>query len=158
MLGHEIAHVANGDMVTMTLVQGVVNAFVMFLARVLAFFVAQLFRPRRRRGAASPTSSTSWRRSSSTSSSRFLGSVVVAWFSRFREFRADAGGARLAGRGADDRRARGAPADLRHRRPGLQPGRRPDAQDLRPPDGASCASSRRTRPLETRIARLKMSA
>ena len=44
VLGHEIAHVANGDMVTMTLVQGVVNAFAMFLARVLAFFVAQLFR------------------------------------------------------------------------------------------------------------------
>jgi heat shock protein HtpX len=94
VLAHEVAHIQNGDMVTMTLIQGVVNAFVMFLARIIAFAVRQ------------------------GSDSRnayflsfvvmivlqivfgFLGMIVVAWFSRAREFRADAGGAALAGRGS----------------------------------------------------------
>lgn len=101
VLGHEVAHVANGDMVTMTLVQGVVNAFVMFLARVIAFAVAQAAAGRR----------DDDREGSSFSPMVFhltqfvleivfmiLGSMLVAAFSRFREFRADAGGARLAGR------------------------------------------------------------
>ncbi len=70
VLGHEIAHVANGDMVTMTLIQGVVNAFTMFLARVVAFFVAQLFRRDEEGGGGLPTSSISSRRSCSTSPSR----------------------------------------------------------------------------------------
>ena len=90
---HEIAHVANGDMVTMTLIQGVVNAFVMFFARVIAFAVSRSVREE------------------SEALVRFLvtitldillgilGSMVVAWFSRQREFRADAGGAQYAGRG-----------------------------------------------------------
>jgi heat shock protein HtpX len=97
VLGHEISHVANGDMVTMTLVQGVVNAFVMFLARALAFVLSGLGNRNER----------------SSSSSYFmfnvlvfvfqivfmiLGSLVVAAFSRYREFRADKGGAKLAGR------------------------------------------------------------
>ena len=94
VLGHEIAHVANGDMVTMTLVQGVINAFVMFLARVIAFFIAN-------RGRDSEESS---------SGPSYLiimlleivlsvfGMIVVAAFSRYREYRADEGGARLAGR------------------------------------------------------------
>lgn len=97
VLGHEIAHVANGDMVTMTLVQGVVNAFTMFLARVLAFFVAQLFRRDEEEGG---VSSLVYFVATLVFDIAFsiLGSVVVAWFSRLREFRADAGGARLAGR------------------------------------------------------------
>jgi heat shock protein HtpX len=98
VLGHEVAHIANGDMVTMTLLQGVVNAFVMFLSRVLAFVV-----------------STALSRSDDEESSfpyllngiltfvfdiffTLLGSMVVAAFSRYREYRADAGGAKLAGR------------------------------------------------------------
>ncbi len=96
VLGHELTHVANGDMVTMTLLQGVVNAFVMFLARALAFAAAQ-----------------GMRRDDNENISfgvyfavqmaleivfMILGSIVVASFSRWREFRADAGGARLAGR------------------------------------------------------------
>jgi heat shock protein HtpX len=97
VLGHEISHIANGDMVTMTLLQGVVNAFVMFLARVLAFAVAQAFRGNDREGGMSQ-------------GLYFicvmvfqivfmvLGSLVVMAFSRWREFRADAGGAHLAGR------------------------------------------------------------
>ena len=97
VLGHEIAHVANGDMVTMTLVQGVVNAFTMFLARVLAFFVAQLFRRDEEGGG---ISHVVYFVSTLVFDIAFsiLGSVVVAWFSRLREFRADAGGAQLAGR------------------------------------------------------------
>lgn len=98
VLGHEISHIANGDMVTMTLLQGVVNAFVMFFARVLAFAVTRL-----------------GKKSDDSRSSPFLygvlvflfevifmifGTMIVAAFSRFREFRADEGGARLAGKQA----------------------------------------------------------
>jgi heat shock protein HtpX len=97
VLGHEIAHVANGDMVTMTLVQGVVNAFTMFLARVVAFFVAQLFRRDEEDGGVSRLVYFVATLVFDIAFS-ILGSVVVAWFSRLREFRADAGGARLAGR------------------------------------------------------------
>ncbi|HYN42080.1 MAG TPA: protease HtpX [Thermoanaerobaculia bacterium] len=97
VLGHEIAHVANGDMVTMTLVQGVVNAFTMFLARVLAFFVAQLFRRDEEGGGVSHIVYFVATLVFDIAFS-ILGSVVVAWFSRLREFRADAGGAQLAGR------------------------------------------------------------
>ncbi len=98
VLGHEVAHVANGDMVTMTLVQGVINAFVMFLARVLAFVVGQAMRGRDEedRGG-SPWVNTLLVFVFEIFFS-FLGMVIVAWFSRYREYRADAGGARLAGR------------------------------------------------------------
>ncbi len=93
VLGHELTHVMNGDMVTMTLLQGVINSFVLFLSRIIAFAVAQ--------------------RSDSKNKYMIeflvsfllqivltiLGSMVLMWFSRWREFRADAGGAKLAGRG-----------------------------------------------------------
>ena len=99
VLGHELSHVANGDMVTLTLIQGVVNAFVMFLARVISFAVVNAFRRDDRDSRASP-----FVYSMVTFVVEILlmilGSMVVAWFSRFREFRADAGGARLAGREA----------------------------------------------------------
>lgn len=95
VLGHEIAHVANGDMVTMTLVQGVINAFVMFLARAIAFAITSSKGEDRREG-----SNMSFYFVSMALEIVFmiLGSIVVAWFSRVREFRADKGGARLAGR------------------------------------------------------------
>lgn len=97
VLGHEISHIANGDMVTMTLLQGVVNAFAMFLARVIAFAVAQAMRGDR------DTRAFSYGMYFIVHIALeicflILGSMVVAWFSRYREFRADAGGARLAGR------------------------------------------------------------
>jgi heat shock protein HtpX len=95
VLGHEIAHVANGDMVTMTLVQGVVNTFVVFLSRVVGYVVDRAISR------------------DSNSSGQGIGymvtvmvcqvvfgiaaSMIVAWFSRHREFRADAGSARLLG-------------------------------------------------------------
>jgi heat shock protein HtpX len=92
VLAHEISHVANGDMVTMTLIQGIVNAFVMFLARVIGFFVSQQVKEENRRmvnmlGVLPLEIVLS-----------LLGMMVVAFFSRSREYRADAGSARLAGR------------------------------------------------------------
>lgn len=96
VLGHEIAHVANGDMVTMTLVQGVVNTFVVFLSRVVGYFVDRALSSR-----------------DSNNNAPGIGymvtvmvcqivfgvaaSMIVAWFSRHREFRADAGSAKLLG-------------------------------------------------------------
>src|SRR5690606_39197901 len=98
VIAHEVAHIANGDMVTMTLIQGVINAFVMFFARIAAYAVT-----------------TAMRRGDSDQGGGhmmhfmlvivfqivfgLLGSIVVAWFSRLREFRADHGGAVYAGRG-----------------------------------------------------------
>jgi heat shock protein HtpX len=98
VLGHEVAHIANGDMVTMTLVQGVINAFVMFFARVLGYFIAsQLSRgdDRESRGSFGMQYLITIVLEIAFS---FLGMMVVAWFSRHREYRADNGGARLAGR------------------------------------------------------------
>lgn len=94
VLGHEIAHVANGDMVTMTLIQGVVNTFVIFLARVVGYFVDRAVFRNEREG---------------TGPGYFItvivleivfgviASMIVAWFSRQREFRADAGASQLMG-------------------------------------------------------------
>ena len=97
VLGHEITHIANGDMVTMTLLQGVVNAFVMFLARALAFVVAQAMRGDDRDGGPSEAIYFVCVLVFQTVF-MLLGSMVVMAFSRWREFRADAGGAHLAGR------------------------------------------------------------
>ena len=94
VLGHEIAHVANGDMVTLALVQGVVNTFVIFIARVIGHTVDKVvFKNEDGPGIAY------W--VTSIAAEIFLGilaSMVVAWVSRQREFRADAGGAQFAGR------------------------------------------------------------
>ena len=99
VLGHEVTHIANGDMVTMTLLQGVVNAFVMFLARVLAYVVSGLGR-NRQEGNSGGGSYMSYILFVYLFEVVFmiLGSLVIASYSRFREFRADAGGAKLAGR------------------------------------------------------------
>lgn len=101
VLGHEVSHIANGDMVTMTLIQGIVNAFVMFLSRVFAFAVAQALRgdrEERERGGGMNYMVYHVVQFVFEILFMILGSMVVAWFSRYREFRADAGGARLAGR------------------------------------------------------------
>ncbi len=94
VLGHEIAHVANGDMVTLTLIQGVVNTFVIFLSRIIGHVVDRtVFNTREGYGPAYWITSLI---------AQFvlgiLAMMIVAWFSRWREFRADAGGAALAGR------------------------------------------------------------
>ncbi len=101
VLGHEVAHIANGDMVTMTLIQGVVNAFVMFLARALAFAIAQAAagnRDREEQGGGFSHGIYFIVSFVLEIVFMILGSIIVAWFSRAREYRADAGGARLAGR------------------------------------------------------------
>jgi heat shock protein HtpX len=96
VLAHEIAHVANGDMVTMALVQGVVNAFVMFFARVASFALAQAMRGDRDDDR--PVVPNFLMTMLFEMIFGFLGMFVVTWFSRLREFRADAGGAKVAGK------------------------------------------------------------
>jgi heat shock protein HtpX len=94
VLAHEVSHVANGDMVTLALIQGVVNTFVIFLSRVIGHVVDRaVFKTERGHGPAF------W--ITTIIAELLLGilaSIIVMWFSRQREFRADAGGASLAGR------------------------------------------------------------
>ena len=95
VLGHEVAHVANGDMVTLTLIQGVLNTFVIFLARIIGGLVDSATRGNNdNRGAGIGYFVTVM---AAQVVLGFLASMIVAWFSRRREFRADAGGAELAG-------------------------------------------------------------
>jgi heat shock protein HtpX len=94
VLGHEVSHVANGDMVTLTLLQGVVNTFVIFLSRVVGFVVDRVLL-RNERGTGPGFFLASFVAQILLG---ILASMIVMWFSRQREFRADAGGATLAGR------------------------------------------------------------
>ncbi|MCX7821136.1 MAG: protease HtpX [Brevinematales bacterium] len=99
VIGHEISHIANGDMVTMTLIQGVINAFVMFLARILAFIVNSfLSKDRDEEGGIANPFLTYFLIQVFEVVFSFLGLIVVAFFSRIREFKADEGGAKLAGK------------------------------------------------------------
>ena len=94
VLAHEVAHIANGDMVTLTLIQGVVNTFVVFLSRVVGYFVDRVILKNDREGPGIGYYVTS------IACEIIFGiaaSMVVAWFSRQREFRADAGSANLMG-------------------------------------------------------------
>ena len=96
VIGHEIAHVANGDMVTMTLIQGVMNTFVVFASRVIGSLVDGAMR----KGNDSSGPGIGYYVTTLVLDIvfGFLASMVVAWFSRHREFRADAGAAKLMGR------------------------------------------------------------
>ena len=97
VLGHEVAHIANGDMVTMALIQGVVNAFVMFFARICAHAVSTFLR---RDGDERSSGAMNWILVMVFEVVfGLLAMMIVAAFSRYREYRADAGGAKLAGRG-----------------------------------------------------------
>lgn len=94
VLAHELSHVANGDMVTLALIQGVVNTFVIFLSRVIGHFVDRVvFKTERGHGPAFWIATIV-----AQLVLGILASMIVMWFSRQREFRADEGGARLAGR------------------------------------------------------------
>ena len=94
VLGHEVSHVANGDMITMGLIQGVVNTFVIFLSRIIGFFVDRvILKNERGFGIGYFISSILAQIVLS-----FFASMIVMWFSRRREFRADEGGADLAGK------------------------------------------------------------
>lgn len=94
VLGHEVAHVANGDMITLTLIQGVVNTFVVFFSRIVGYVVDRVILKNERDGvgmgyfAAVIVSEIVF---------GILASMIVAWFSRWREYRADAGAAQLIG-------------------------------------------------------------
>ncbi len=95
VIGHEVAHVANGDMVTMTLIQGVMNTFVVFLSRVIGYFVDKVILKNDREGAGIGYYVTTIVLDIVLG---VLAAIVVAWFSRQREYRADAGAAALMGR------------------------------------------------------------
>ena len=104
VLGHEVSHVANGDMVTLTLIQGVVNTFVFVASRLIGNIVDRVvFRNENGHGPAFWITTIV-----AELVLAFLATMIVMWFSRQREFRADAGGARLAGTAEHDRRAAGA--------------------------------------------------
>ncbi len=94
VLGHEVTHVANGDMVTLTLIQGVLNTFVIFLSRVVGFLVDRVLLKNERGYGPGYWVATIV----AQLVLGLLAAMIVAWFSRLREFRADAGGANLAGR------------------------------------------------------------
>ncbi len=96
VLAHEIAHVANGDMVTLALIQGVMNTFVVFLSRVIGYAIDSFLR----RGSSSSGPGIGYYVSTIVLDIvlGFAAAIVVAWFSRQREFRADAGAAELMGR------------------------------------------------------------
>lgn len=152
VLGHEVAHIANGDMVTMTLIQGVINAFVMFLARAIAFALTM-------------TKGQDSEERQGTPMSYYLvqfalemvfmilGSIVVAWFSRYREYRADSGGAQLAGRGNMIQALEGLRRSIADVDPSAQPAMQALKISSRPSGWAKLFSTHP--PLEERIERLK---
>jgi heat shock protein HtpX len=93
VLGHEMSHVANGDMITLTLIQGIVNTFVIFLSRVVGYFVDRvILKNEEGRGIGFFLTTII-----AQIVFGILASIIVLWFSRRREFSADAGGAKLAG-------------------------------------------------------------
>jgi heat shock protein HtpX len=95
VIGHEISHVSNGDMVTLTLIQGVMNTFVVFLSRVIGYFVDKVVLRNERDGVGAGYMITTIVLDIVLG---VLASIIVAWFSRQREYRADAGAAALMGR------------------------------------------------------------
>ncbi|TFZ05265.1 protease HtpX [Ramlibacter henchirensis] len=95
VIGHEVAHIANGDMVTMTLIQGVMNTFVVFLSRVIGYLVDSWLSRGERSGPGIGYMVTTIVLDILLG---FLAAIIVAWFSRQREFRADRGSAQLMGR------------------------------------------------------------
>ena len=95
VIGHEVAHIANGDMVTMTLIQGVMNTFVVFISRVVGYFVDKVILKNTNDGPGIGYYVTTVVMDIALG---VLAHMVVAWFSRLREFRADAGAAQLMGR------------------------------------------------------------
>ena len=95
VIGHEVSHIANGDMVTLTLIQGVMNTFVVFLSRVIGYFVDRVILKNTRSGPGIGYMVTTIVLDILLG---VLAAIIVAWFSRQREFRADAGAAQLMGR------------------------------------------------------------
>lgn len=151
VLGHEVAHVANGDMVTMALIQGVMNTFVVFLSRVIGYFVDKVVLRNQNEGPGMGYYITT------LVLDLLLGvvaAIIVAWFSRQREFRADAGAADLMGR-------KQPMINALARLGGLDPGEMPKTMQAlgisaRPSGFMALFSSHP--PMEERIARLRQAA
>lgn len=147
VLGHEIAHIANGDMVTMTLIQGVMNTFVVFLSRVIGYAVDSFLR----RGSDNNSGPGIGYYVSTIVLDIVLGfaaAIVVAWFSRQREFRADAGAAQLMGR-------RQPMMNALARLGGMQPGELPKAVEAMGITGGIGKLFATHPPIEERIAALQ---
>ncbi|MGL6113393.1 MAG: protease HtpX, partial [Rubrivivax sp.] len=150
VIGHEVAHVANGDMVTMTLIQGVMNTFVVFISRVVGYFVDRVIL-KNERGLGMGYFITTIVMDILLG---FVAAMIVAWFSRQREFRADAGAAGLMGR-------KQPMINALARLGGLDPGAMPKTLQTmgissRPSGMMALFSSHP--PMEQRIARLQQAA
>ena len=151
VIGHEVAHVANGDMVTMTLIQGVMNTFVVFLSRVIGYFVDRVILRNDRDGPGIGYLITTIVLDLVLG---VLAAIIVAWFSRQREFRADAGAAQLMGR-------KQPMINALARLGGLDPGEMPKTLQAMGisarPSGLMALFSSHP-PMEQRIARLQQAA
>ncbi len=151
VIGHEVAHVANGDMVTMTLIQGVMNTFVVFLSRVIGYVVDRIILRNDREGPGIGYMITTIVMDLLLG---VLAALIVAWFSRQREFRADAGAAGLMGR-------KQPMINALVRLGGLEPGEMPksmQAMGISARPGGLMALFSTHPPMEERIARLRESA
>ncbi len=147
VIGHEVAHIANGDMVTMTLIQGVMNTFVVFLSRVIGYFVDKVVLRNTSDGPGIGYYVTTIVLDIALS---FLAHMIVAWFSRQREFRADAGAAQYMGQ---SRSMQNALARLG----GLAPGELPKSVAAMGIAGGLGKLFSTHPPMEERIARLQSS-
>ncbi len=150
VIGHEIAHVANGDMVTMTLIQGVMNTFVVFLSRVIGYAVDSFLRKGDERQSSGPGIGYMVTSFVMEIVLGFVAAIIVAWFSRQREFRADAGAAQLMGR-------KQPMINALARLGGLQPGELPQSMAAMGIAGGLGKLFSTHPPLEERIARLQQS-
>jgi heat shock protein HtpX len=147
VIGHEIAHVANGDMVTMTLIQGVMNTFVVFLSRVIGYAVDSFLR-RGNNNSSGPGMGYYISTIVLDIVLGFAAAIIVAWFSRHREFRADAGAAQLMGRKQPMMNALA-------RLGGMQPGELPKAVEAMGITGSMGKWFATHPPIEERIAALQ---
>jgi heat shock protein HtpX len=147
VIGHEVAHIANGDMVTMTLIQGVMNTFVVFLSRVIGYFVDKVVLRNNNDGPGIGYYVTTIVLDILLG---FLAAIIVAWFSRQREFRADAGAAHMMGQ---SRSMQNALARLG----GLAPGELPKSMAAMGIAGGLGKLFSTHPPMEERIARLQAS-
>jgi heat shock protein HtpX len=151
VIGHEVAHVANGDMVTMTLIQGVMNTFVVFISRIVGYFVDRVVLKNERDGVGPGFMITTIVMDILLG---FVAAMIVAWFSRQREFRADAGAAQLMGR-------KQPMINALARLGGLDPGEMPKTLQTMGissrPSGLMALFSSHP-PMEQRIARLQQAA
>ena len=149
VIGHEIAHIANGDMVTMTLIQGVMNTFVVFLSRVIGYAIDSFLR-RGNDNNSGPGIGYYVSTIILDIVFGFAAAIVVAWFSRHREFRADAGAAQLMGRKQPMMNALA-------RLGGMQPGELPKAVEAMGITGSVGKLFATHPPIEERIAALQRS-